>query len=1411
MTEDEMNRFIASLSLATPEPEFNVRNLPSAPSYRSLQPDTGMFVVGGGERDVSNEYRNFGISPGFRAGPISGSATVSTGSDMPTPGVGYSVNAQLPGGFNAGYRRMHAMEAPSRYDQHMLSLAREVLGSNVSGSVTEQDGRRGFGAGVSRPLGGGGNAFINAQRDPRGGHAIMGGMDMRFSRGGYADGGDAEVQSNGMPVISDGQVNWGDSSNAADFVRADQAMRAMRSAPAAPEPQAAPMPTQSRAPAPAPYSAPRDVPLPPVRPANLGQPVFQNSSPEGPGAYNPDDGFPARPPGQYADPAMLFDPDMMAKGFTPPLEAPSAPPPASPPPPTPPGASDWRRGPFPQEGGGKYTNRAMPLTPPVQTPPSTDELLALLSNPTKSVASAAIDQAAPAAKFTDRAAPGISMTPQQRDLIIRTIAAESSGKTPEEGQGIAHVIMNRIMSGRYGKTPERVLFAPKQFEPWADPRGSNYPMRHKPGMAKYEKAQAALDAAMGGDDITGGATLFWGPKSQAALGRPAPKWGRTGGLDIGETRFHREEGGAVEEREGHAGGNRVVSTVLEALRARAIPRVNPTEAADRVAFLLRNGRGNEVTNELAGAADPNTLLQHYLSGGTGAEMPMGQAARIGRAKEMGYHTEKPYYHAGDPKTAFDNSRGELYVTTDKPFAEAYRADKDYGDIRSLLSRHQNTIEGDDVVDFFHNKVSSLDPSGVNIKYGWQAFNPDHLAAAGGDPRDAAKLLPALKREGFDSAFFPEDFPPTSSYTDPSSSRAIFYPETLRDISARFDPRLPHVSDLGYASGGTVERALHLARGGYATQGGVDGQPDEEYSDGARPLTIYRGERPDAAAGPVDTRGPTSHARYQATLGQLGRFEDAPPMDPAVMGQNWANAVKNYRNSPPREGEPTMSARTPSIREQIGDFIAGDDQFNHASMIRQRLAQLAVGEGGQGGMGVGALDFVPFAGGALNATDISHQLGEGDYLGAGISAAMTALPFAGRLAKPAMDYGRRAVDVAKQYAPQAGAAVGAGAVLAPEEAEAAKAPKIVQQALRAIRGNDLIAKDPRIADVVLSKRDLSGSDKLGMRANDVEYSVRPKNDLRPWQRFNPEDMFREQGYVVPALGDRSAAGRKLEEINGVKLTSPSDQQGGGEFKRSTEDPAVWASRTGMVTSMQGQLDRAMAAQGVPQGAPVFMSHTLMGYPSLDSTHMMAEAILRQVKPTMGKIDPKAAEKVDAFIRASYPQWPGILNPAEAEAFLKHKEVGKRTSTILQALDKADAVRGGLPNLGAARLAVMDPRLVSADQLSSGFAISRLDPSARGTSVKHGTYTSPMLGDYRGGTDYQIPARLMFPDWYKGMNPEFLEKKSGLMKPTSPTMFQHGLMMQFPLQKTTQEWLDNIMAHTEREGKKWGYREGGVVYE
>lgn len=176
--------------------------------------------------------------------------------------------------------------------------------------------------------------------------------------------------------------------------------------------------------------------------------------------------------------------------------------------------------------------------------------LAYAPTPVAAPAAAAIDQAT--GKLTARIPDepsGTALTKQQADYITRTIAAETSGKTPEETQAIASVILNRINSGKYGSSPEAVLFAKRQFEPWMNPAGANYPMKISPTSQRYLDARAALEAALAGEDITGGATHFWGPKAQEALGRNPPSWSyKAPGVDIGETRFHkleRAEGGDV--------------------------------------------------------------------------------------------------------------------------------------------------------------------------------------------------------------------------------------------------------------------------------------------------------------------------------------------------------------------------------------------------------------------------------------------------------------------------------------------------------------------------------------------------------------------------------------------------------------------------------------------------------------------------------------------------------------------------------------------------------------------------------------------------------------------------------------------------------------------------------------------------
>ena len=59
-----------------------------------------------------------------------------------------------------------------------------------------------------------------------------------------------------------------------------------------------------------------------------------------------------------------------------------------------------------------------------------------------------------------------SYDPEDRDYLIRTIAFEA-GEEPDEGKAaVAHVVLNRTKSGRWGDTIKDVVTRPWQFEPW---------------------------------------------------------------------------------------------------------------------------------------------------------------------------------------------------------------------------------------------------------------------------------------------------------------------------------------------------------------------------------------------------------------------------------------------------------------------------------------------------------------------------------------------------------------------------------------------------------------------------------------------------------------------------------------------------------------------------------------------------------------------------------------------------------------------------------------------------------------------------------------------------------------------------------------------------------------------------------
>ena len=777
--------------------------------------------------------------------------------------------------------------------------------------------------------------------------------------------------------------------------------------------------------------------------------------------------------------------------------------------------------------GPRMVNQGMPVTGGT----TRDNVpLAYAETPAPAPASQAISEAMPAGgKMTARIPDephGTALTKQQADYVIRTIAAETSGKSPEETQAIASVILNRINSGKYGATPEAVLFAKRQFEPWMNPAGANYPMKISPKSQRYSDARDALEAAMAGEDITRGATNFWGPKSQYSLGRDTPDWAikMPDYTDIGATRFHR----------------------------------------------------------------PN------------------------------------------------------------------------------------------------------------------------------------------KR----------------------------------------------------AEGGLVDDALHVVR--------------EHHADG-------------------EAVGPTMQQRLRETIASIDpeRSQDQPVMDPATMGEAWNRARRNYQNFPAQEGEAVARPLELGARDVIGGAIGGDPRAPGAD-FRRGLADMLVGNTGlpnSGTLGVGVADLPMVTGIPLTLADMAHDIGQGDYASTAMGAALPAAFYA---RGPLGAAGRRAVEIAKDYAKPIAGAAGVAATMTPEDAEAAKLSKLLRQT-----GPALIKKDPAAAAANLSKYNLLGKE-ASTNVGDLEYKYSAKNDLVPWREITPEDIYKQNGYVTSALGDKSPAGRMLHEINGVplvegKASKPVNQQGGGEFGRSTEDPnAPWASRASAVKGMHTKINKAIREQGIPEDAPIFMSHTIMGNPSVDSTQMMAQSMLRQIEPLRSKISRSEAEKFDDFVGSKLPGWPGILNPQEAEAFMAADKTGTRAGLLVKAFDKAGPQQSGFPNLGAARFANMEPRLVSADQLSSGFSLGKLDRNFQGPinridSDVHETYNMPFRGEYAGGMKYQVPAEYMFPNWWKALKP--LDKND---IPVTMTGKQQTMLLQQPVQRADQQWLDNIMRYLETNKRKWGYYRGGITW-
>lgn len=136
-------------------------------------------------------------------------------------------------------------------------------------------------------------------------------------------------------------------------------------------------------------------------------------------------------------------------------------------------------------------------------------------------------------------AGGGAMSPASRDLLVRTVIGEAANE-PDDGQAaVAHVIMNRVNAGKYGKDVPNVVLAKGQFEPWQT--RANELRSIRPDDPTYRRASQIVDRVIAGDmpDPTAGATHFLNPDIvRQRRGGTLPAWAQGDGQKIGAHAFY---------------------------------------------------------------------------------------------------------------------------------------------------------------------------------------------------------------------------------------------------------------------------------------------------------------------------------------------------------------------------------------------------------------------------------------------------------------------------------------------------------------------------------------------------------------------------------------------------------------------------------------------------------------------------------------------------------------------------------------------------------------------------------------------------------------------------------------------------------------------------------------------------------